>query len=199
MLFHQKHSNTFILEISMCCFRISHLIDTRFQGMAKGVGSAKILGKVHYTEVKIGQHYTACSITVLDSDDMEFLLGLDMLKKHQVLLPAVCEYLGLCFFCRCALTCSRTVCESAKTKYRSLGLRYDHSTVDGTATALRHQPLVQELPSWASTMSEGAAAAAQADEEKAPDVAESSPSQPSLPLPNPPPHSVNTCTTSLSS
>lgn len=100
-----------MLAIWTRCFRISHLIDTRFQGMAKGVGSAKILGKVHYTEVKIGQHYTACSITVLDSDDMDFLLGLDMLKKHQ----AGIVHEGLCVrvygqrsLSRCALTCSRT-------------------------------------------------------------------------------------------
>jgi hypothetical protein len=66
------------------------LIDTRFEGMAVGVGTGKILGRIHIAQLKIQNHFFPCSITVMDSDgkglgdkNMEFLLGLDMLKRHR--------------------------------------------------------------------------------------------------------------------
>ena len=60
-----------------------HLLDDRFQGMAKGVGTGKILGRIHIVELRIGSHIFPCSVTVLDNQDMDFLLGLDMLKRHR--------------------------------------------------------------------------------------------------------------------
>ena len=62
---------------------LSHLIDQRWAGMAKGVGTAKIVGRVHLAQMKLGNSFFAVSITILDNPDMEFLFGLDMLKKHQ--------------------------------------------------------------------------------------------------------------------
>lgn len=59
------------------------LMDTRFQGMALGVGSAKIVGRIHLTTMQIGQSHFPITITVLDQKGMDFLLGLDMLKRHQ--------------------------------------------------------------------------------------------------------------------
>lgn len=59
------------------------LLDTRFQGMAVGVGSAKIVGRIHLTTMQVGQSHFPITITVLDQKGMDFLLGLDMLKRHQ--------------------------------------------------------------------------------------------------------------------
>ena len=61
---------------------ISHLIDTRFEGVAKGVGTGKILGRIHIVSLKIGDSFFPCTVTVMENMDMGFLLGLDMLKRH---------------------------------------------------------------------------------------------------------------------
>lgn len=59
------------------------LMDTRFQGKAVGVGTGKILGRVHMAPVEIQGHHIPMSISVMDQDGMDFLFGLDLLKKHQ--------------------------------------------------------------------------------------------------------------------
>jgi len=59
------------------------LMDTRFQGLAVGVGSAKILGRIHLAPATAAGQSFPISITVLEQDGMEFLFGLDNLKRHQ--------------------------------------------------------------------------------------------------------------------
>lgn len=65
---------------------VGHLIDTRFRGMAVGVGSQRILGRVHMMPLTIEGESYPCMVTVLERDNMDFLLGLDMLKAHRAII-----------------------------------------------------------------------------------------------------------------
>lgn len=71
---------------------ILDLLDTRFQGVAVGVGTGKILGRCHIVQLQLGDYHFPCTITIMDDpkpdangntpSEMPFLLGLDMLKRH---------------------------------------------------------------------------------------------------------------------
>ncbi|KAJ4833016.1 DNA damage-inducible protein 1 [Turnera subulata] len=62
------------------------LLDQRYKGIAHGVGQSEILGRIHVAPIKIGNIFYPCSFLVLDAPNMEFLFGLDMLRKHQCII-----------------------------------------------------------------------------------------------------------------
>ncbi|CEL96765.1 unnamed protein product [Vitrella brassicaformis CCMP3155] len=75
--------------MSVKCMERCHLgknLDKRFAGIAKGVGTSKIVGRIHIVKMKLGNGYFPCSITVLEDDKVDFLFGLDMLRRHQAII-----------------------------------------------------------------------------------------------------------------
>jgi DNA damage-inducible protein 1 len=72
---------------------IADCIDTRYKGIAVGVGTGVILGKIHMVQLQIGTMFFPCSVTVMDdpppgsqAKEMPFLFGLDMMKRHMCLI-----------------------------------------------------------------------------------------------------------------
>jgi len=68
---------------------ISHLIDTRMQGQAKGVGTSNILGCIYNCHIKIdGNISTPINFRIMDNDFDKhlILLGLDFLNSHNCIV-----------------------------------------------------------------------------------------------------------------
>ncbi|KAL7061606.1 hypothetical protein AAHC03_01911 [Spirometra sp. Aus1] len=71
--------------MSMNCAKrcnLERLVDKRWSGMAYGVGTQSIIGRVHQAELKIGGSVIPSSFVVLENQPMDLMIGLDMLKRH---------------------------------------------------------------------------------------------------------------------
>lgn len=62
---------------------ILHLIDRRYRGIARGVGTQKILGKIHLVQLEINGDFVPSSFMILEHQPMDMLLGLDLLRRYQ--------------------------------------------------------------------------------------------------------------------
>merc|ERR1712037_398663 len=51
------------------------LLDTRFSGMAVGVGKQRILGRVHTGQIQIGDTFIPSSFSVMEDQPMDLLIG----------------------------------------------------------------------------------------------------------------------------
>jgi len=72
--------------MSASCARkcdLMRLLDTRFSGMAQGVGTQKILGRIHTGQIQIGHNFIGSTFSVMEDQPMDLIIGLDMLKRHQ--------------------------------------------------------------------------------------------------------------------
>jgi len=65
---------------------VTRLIDTRFSGIAKGVGTQKIIGRIHMVQIQIANGFFTTSFSILEDQKMDMLLGLDMLRRHQCVI-----------------------------------------------------------------------------------------------------------------
>jgi DNA damage-inducible protein 1 len=50
------------------------------------VGTARILGRVHAAPLSLGRLTFQCSFTIIENQDMDFLFGLDQLKRLQAVI-----------------------------------------------------------------------------------------------------------------
>ncbi|CAH8492647.1 unnamed protein product [Heterobilharzia americana] len=62
---------------------LDSLIDKRWAGMAYGVGTQTIIGRVHNGLIEVAGIFIPTSFIVLKDQSMDLLIGLDMLKRHQ--------------------------------------------------------------------------------------------------------------------
>jgi len=70
------------LEFARRC-RIDMMMDTSYSGLATGVGTAKIVGKVWSCDIRIGNVFYVATFSVVESYHLDFLLGLDFMRRYQ--------------------------------------------------------------------------------------------------------------------
>lgn len=68
------------LSVASAC-NLNHLIDEQYSGELKGVGTDKIMGRIHYVEIQLPCGIYPCGLTVCKNDSMVPLLGIDMMRN----------------------------------------------------------------------------------------------------------------------
>ena len=60
-----------------------HLLDKKMAGMAHGVGTGKILGRIHQVRIEVQGQHIPVAITVMEQESMPFLFGLDNMRRFR--------------------------------------------------------------------------------------------------------------------
>ena len=60
-----------------------NLCDDRYSGIAKGVGTSRIIGVVHAAQMKIENKVLMAKITVIENSSIGFIFGLDNMRAHR--------------------------------------------------------------------------------------------------------------------
>lgn len=72
-------------ECATRCGLIDYM-DTNHATIASGIGTGRILGRVHSSMLKIGNSFYEAAISIIEESKVEFLFGLDLLKRHRCLI-----------------------------------------------------------------------------------------------------------------
>lgn len=63
---------------------LMHLLDRSYSGVAYGVGTQRIIGRVHVANLQLGvKDFLPSSFNVVENEPLEMMLGLDTLKRHR--------------------------------------------------------------------------------------------------------------------
>ena len=62
---------------------LMNMCDKRFQGIARGVGSSRIVGVIHAAQIKIMNKMIGTKINVIENNEIGFVFGLDSLRAHR--------------------------------------------------------------------------------------------------------------------
>ncbi|RNF11727.1 DNA-damage inducible protein DDI1-like protein [Trypanosoma conorhini] len=65
---------------------LMRLLDTRATGIMRGVGVRRTLGVVHMVVVNLGGLHVPFSLCVIEDDKMDFIIGLDQMKLHRMII-----------------------------------------------------------------------------------------------------------------
>jgi predicted aspartyl protease len=70
--------------VKMC--DLEHLMDEKYSGELKGVGSDRVMGRIHYLEVELECGLIPCSFTICEKEDIIPILGIDMMQQMGLVL-----------------------------------------------------------------------------------------------------------------
>ena len=72
-------------SIAIAC-GLEKYIDERYNGKLQGVGSDKILGRVHYTEITFNWGVLPCGFTICNNNDIIPIIGIDIMNSHGIII-----------------------------------------------------------------------------------------------------------------
>jgi hypothetical protein len=70
-------------SVAVAC-GLDKYIDERYSGELVGVGTDKILGKVHYTEITFDWGVLPCGFTICNNNNIIPIIGIDIMNSHGI-------------------------------------------------------------------------------------------------------------------